>query len=55
MKAFVIGDQAIVHGLLTVKSSRAGKDTSGQDRFTDVFAKREGRWQCVTGYSIKVQ
>ena len=55
MKALVFGDQAIVHGLSTEKRSMAGKDTSGQDRFTDVFAKREGRWQCVTGYSIKVQ
>jgi hypothetical protein len=55
MKALVLGDQAIVHGLSTEKRSMAGKDTSGQDRFTDVFAKREGRWQCVTGYSIKVQ
>jgi len=55
MMALVFGDQAIVHGLSTEKRSMAGKDTSGQDRFTDVFAKREGRWQCVTGYSIKVQ
>jgi uncharacterized protein (TIGR02246 family) len=55
MKTLVFGDQAIVHGLSTEKRSMAGKDTSGQDRFTDVFAKREGRWQCVTGYSIKVQ
>jgi uncharacterized protein (TIGR02246 family) len=55
MKAFVFGDQAIVHGLVTEKSSMAGKDTSGQERYTDVFVKREGRWQCVTGYSTKVQ
>ena len=45
----MFGDQAIVHGLSTEKSSMAGKDTSGQDRYTDVFAKRDGRWQCVTG------
>jgi len=51
MKALVFGDRAIVHGLATVKSSMAGKDTSSQQRYTDVFIKREGRWQCVTGYS----
>ena len=55
MKAIVFGDRAIVNGLSTEKSSMAGKDTSGQYRWTDVFVKREGRWQCVTGYAAKVQ
>ncbi len=55
MKALVINDQAIVNGLSTEKRTVAGKDTSAQDRFTDVFVKRDGRWQCVTGYSVKVQ
>jgi len=55
MKAIVLGDRAIVNGLSTEKSTMAGKDTSGQYRWTDVFVKRDGRWQCVTGYSTKVQ
>jgi len=55
MKALVFGDRAIVHGLATVRSSKAGKDTSSQERYTDVFVKRDGRWQIVTGYSTKVQ
>jgi uncharacterized protein (TIGR02246 family) len=55
MTAFVFGDTAIVNGVVTVKASAGGKDTSGRDRYTDVFAKRDGRWQCVTGYSTKVQ
>ena len=55
MKALVFGDRAIVHGLSTSKSSMRGKDTSGQERYTEVFVKRDGRWQCVTGYSTKVQ
>lgn len=54
MKAIVFGDRAIVNGLSTEKSSMAGKDTSGQYRWTDVFVKRDGRWQCVTGYAAKV-
>ena len=54
MKALVFGDTAIVHGLSTSKSSMGGKDTSGQERFTEVFVKRDGRWQCVTGYSKKI-
>jgi uncharacterized protein (TIGR02246 family) len=55
MKAFVLDGTAVVHGLSTAKSSMAGRDTSGQQRYTDVFVKRDGRWQCVTGYSTKVQ
>ncbi len=55
MKALVLGDTAVVHGLTTEKSSIAGRDMSGRYRFTDVFVKRDGRWQCVTGYSAKVQ
>ena len=55
MKASGFGDRAIVNGLSTEKSSLAGKDTSGQYRWTDVFVKRDGRWQCVTGYATKVQ
>jgi uncharacterized protein (TIGR02246 family) len=55
LKAFVFGDTAIVNGIATVKASAEGKDTSGRWRYTDVFAKRDGGWQCVTGYSTKVQ
>lgn len=55
MKAFVFDDTAIVRGLSTSKSSMAGRDTSGQQRYTDLFVKRDGRWQCVSGYSTKVQ
>jgi ketosteroid isomerase-like protein len=55
MKAFVFGDAAVVNGVVTVKASAGGKDTSGRWRYTDVFAKRDGRWQCVTGYSAKIQ
>jgi uncharacterized protein (TIGR02246 family) len=55
MKAIVFGDRGIVNGLSTEKSSMAGKDTSGQYRWTDVFVKRGGQWQCVTGYATKVE
>ena len=55
MKAFVLGDMAVVHGLWTAKGSLRGKDTSGQYRWTDTFVKRDGRWQCVANYAVKVQ
>jgi len=53
MKAMVFGDTAVVHGLYVEKSTANGKDTSKQVRWTDVFVKRQGRWQCVTSYVTK--
>jgi ketosteroid isomerase-like protein len=50
LKVRVYGDVAIVCGLETEKSKIHGKDMSGQYRFTDVFLKRNGRWQAVASH-----
>lgn len=55
MKVLIFGETAIVHGLWTEKSTLNGKDTSGTYRFTDIFTKRDGRWQVATTYGTKVQ
>jgi len=55
MVAMVFGDTAVVHGLYAEKSTTNGKDTSLKGRWTEVYAKRDGRWQCVTQYATKVQ
>ncbi len=55
LKVLVLGETGIVHGLWTEKSSLNGQDLSGTYRYTDVFAKRDGRWQCVTSYNTKVR
>ena len=55
MKVLVLGETAIVHGLWMEKSTLNGKDTSGTYRYTDIFAKRDGRWQAVTTYNTKVK
>jgi len=55
MKVLVLGETGIVHGLWTEKSTLNGKDMSGTYRYTDIFAKRDGRWQCVAGHANKVQ
>ena len=47
LKVHVYGDTAVVTGLNTVKAMFKGKDTSGAYRFTDVFVRRDGRWQVV--------
>lgn len=39
------GETAIVTGRMTMKAQDRGRDTSGQNRFTQVYVKRNGRWQ----------
>jgi uncharacterized protein (TIGR02246 family) len=55
MKATVFGNTAVVHGLYVEKSTTSGKDTSQELRYTEVYVKRDGLWQCITQYITKVQ
>jgi len=48
------GAAAVVTGRNTIKASFRSKDVSGTYRFTDVFVKRNGRWQVVATQSTKV-
>jgi ketosteroid isomerase-like protein len=43
----VYGDSAVVTGVTRTKGNFMGQDFSTQERATDVFVKRDGRWQCV--------
>jgi len=43
----VYGDSSVVTGLTTTKGRFMGQDFSTRERATDVFVKRDGRWQCV--------
>lgn len=54
LKAHVYGDFGVVTGVNTIKASYQGEDASGKFRFTDVFVKRDGRWQCVASHVTKV-
>lgn len=47
MKVRVFGNTAVVTGSDDEKTSYKGKDTSGHYTGTDVFVKRQGRWQAV--------
>jgi ketosteroid isomerase-like protein len=43
----VYGDSAVVTAVTRTKGKFMGHDFSTQERVTDVFVKRDGRWQCV--------
>jgi ketosteroid isomerase-like protein len=43
----VYGDSAVVTALTRTKGKFMGQEFSTQERATDVFVKRDGRWQCV--------
>jgi ketosteroid isomerase-like protein len=54
LKFKIYGDTAVVSGLSTEKGTHKGDDISGEYRFTDVFVKRSGSWQCVATHVTKV-
>jgi ketosteroid isomerase-like protein len=54
MKVRVYGDTAIVTGTDTETGEYHGKDSSGKYRWTDVFVRRDGRWQAVSSQSTKL-
>jgi ketosteroid isomerase-like protein len=54
MKVRVFGNVAVVNGPYAIKGTYKGKDISGEGRFTDVFVKRQGRWQCVSTQSTRI-
>ena len=44
----VYGTTAIVTALTSSKAKYMGQEFTTRERATDVFVKRDGRWQCVT-------
>lgn len=55
MKVRVYGDTAVVTGQSTVKGAFKTQDISGKYRWTDVFVKRNGKWQLVNAQLTPVQ
>ena len=43
----VYGDSAVVTGLARSKGKFMQQEFASSERATDVFVKRDGRWQCV--------
>jgi len=47
LRVRVYGDSAVVTAVTRAKGKFMGQEFSTQERATDVFVKREGRWRCV--------
>jgi ketosteroid isomerase-like protein len=54
MKVRVYGNTAVVTGTDTEKGEYHGTDSSGRYCWTDVFVRRNGRWQAVSSQSTKL-
>ena len=54
LKVRLYGDTAIVNGRTTEKIEINGKELTIQYRRTDVFVKRNGRWQCVSFHGSRI-
>lgn len=53
--AFITGRAAVKNGKLKDPKTKQTIDISGEYRFLDVFAKRDGRWQAVASHVTKIQ
>ncbi|MGD0339946.1 MAG: nuclear transport factor 2 family protein [Bacteroidota bacterium] len=53
VKVHVYGDAAVVTCRDIIKEKYKDKDVSNQNRWTHVWVKRAGRWQCVAAHSSK--
>ena len=54
VKAQDLGDAVVLTGIAQIKVVSQGKPNAFGVRFTDVYAKRNGRWQMVTWQSTRL-
>lgn len=55
LKVRVFGDTAVATLGQTEKGTSKGKDSSGHFLYTDVWVKRNGKWQAVATHGTKVE
>jgi len=53
--AFVTGRGVIKNGKSKVKNSNRSIDISGEYRFLDVYARRNGKWEAVASQTTPIQ
>jgi ketosteroid isomerase-like protein len=54
VKAQDLGDAVVLTGIAQIKVNSGGKAMAFGVRFTDVYAKRDGKWQMVVWQSTKL-
>ena len=52
--AFITGRSVIKNGKYTMPNQKKAIDISGEYRFLDVYAKRDGKWQAVASQATKI-
>ena len=55
MKVRVYGNTAVVTGRTLTMLQSKDREVTNRSRFTDVFVKRDGRWQLVAGHSSRIR
>lgn len=50
----VFGDTAVATGRALVKGQYKGEDISGQYRYTNTYAQRQGRWQAIASHVTRI-
>lgn len=50
----VYGDSAVATALTSTRGKFMGQEFSTQERATDVFVRRDGRWQCVVSHLTRL-
>ncbi|MDJ1481459.1 nuclear transport factor 2 family protein [Cytophagaceae bacterium YF14B1] len=51
----VIGDAAVINGVATVRVWTAGQTLDMHLRYTDVYVRRNGKWQLISWQSTRIQ
>ena len=55
LRVRVYGDSAVVTAVTRTKGKFMGQEFNTQERATDVFVKRDGRWRCVLTHLTRVR
>lgn len=53
--AFITGRSVIKNGKYNVPGQKKPIDISGEYRFLDVYARRDGKWQVVASQAVKIE
>ena len=53
--AFITGRSVIKNGKQKVPNSKTPIDVSGEYRFTDIYARRNGQWQAVASQTTSIE